>query len=64
MTTMRDLIRAAEDAGDAIDFAEDASLSPETIHDARQCYRIALAKLRAHPDYHPCSGVRVGNDWV
>lgn len=64
MHTLRDLVRIAEDAGDAVDLAEDAALSPETIHAARQCYRAALAKLRAHPDYHPCAGVRVGCDWV
>lgn len=64
MHTFRDLIRIAEDAGDAVDLAEDAELSPETIHAARQCYRVAIAKLRAHPDYHPRAGVRVGCDWV
>ena len=62
--TLRDLVRLAEDAEDAVDLAEDAALSPETINAARQCYRAAIAKLRAHPDYHPCAGVRVGNDWV
>lgn len=64
MTTMRDLIRAAEDAGDAIDFAEDAGLPPETIRDARYLYRRAIAKLRAHPDYDMHAPLRVGNDWV
>jgi hypothetical protein len=62
--TLRDLVRLAEEAGEAVDLAEDASLSPDTVRAARQCYRIAIAKLRAHPDYHPCAGVRVGCDWV
>lgn len=59
-----DLIAVAEEKARQVDLAEDLGLSRAVTRAARLEYRAALAKLRAHPDYHPGAGVRVGCDWV
>lgn len=59
-----DLVAVAEEKARQIDLAEDLGLSRAVVRAARLEYRTALAKLRAHPDYHPRAGVRVGCDWV
>ena len=62
--TFTDLVAIAEEKARQIDLAEDLGLSRAVTRAARLEYRAARAKLRAHQDYHPRAGGRVGCGWV